>query len=272
MKKLLILFFFLASICANAQRQITTATAGENIASLRAVYISAVDSKVYLATATNPVAGFVITGFNTDELGQVFQSGLMPAPVESASGLTLYLSGTPGVCTTTKPSGSYQVLGSLTDGGQFLFNPAPLIEKIKGWVILGSDFTNSTVTPNDCGISFTVEASKTYVVELVGIFQAAATTTGIGLALDLPSGTVVGLVQAELAAQTAGFNAQIADAAPVSATSGARAANTNGPVSARWIVSVGVTGGTTTLKMRSEIAASLVTLKAGTALSFEKIN
>jgi len=54
--------------------------------------------------------------------------------------------------------------------------------------------------------------------------------------------------------------------------------NLSGLVNEAWADQYGIftmdvlNGGTATLKMRSEVAASLVTLKAGTALSFEKIN
>lgn len=105
--------------------QIITVTAGENILSNRAVYISSADSKAYLATSVKDATGFVIAPIIADSIGQVFQSGLLPAPVESYSGLPVYLSATPGVCTITKPVGDYQKLGILTDGGLFMFNPSP---------------------------------------------------------------------------------------------------------------------------------------------------
>ena len=151
---------------------------------------------------------------------------------------------------------------------------SPPIEKLKQTKILTSDFPNSTVTLNDVtGFSFTMEANKTYLVTFNGMAQSAATTTGLGLALDIPSGSVIGQVRHELAATTSIFHSQNADAAIVAVTTGVRAANTNFPVFGEWVVQVGVTGGACTLKMRSEIATSAVTLKGGLcALSFEKIN
>jgi hypothetical protein len=51
-----------------------------------------------------------------------------------------------------------------------------------------------------------------------------------------------------------------------------RSTVTNTPVSGRWIVQTGATGGTVQLQFRSEIAASAVTMRAGlTALGFRVI-
>jgi hypothetical protein len=132
------------------------------------------------------------------------------------------------------------------------------------WIKLAADVANSTVTlASVTGLSFTAVANTTYLVELVGTFQSAAITTGIALALDIPSGSVSGQVIHPTSATTLGGMEQIADAATTGATTGVRAAATNVPVLASFIVATGATGGAVQLQFRSEVAASAVTMKAG---------
>ncbi len=274
MRTAITILLFFTALLATAQRQVLTVAAGEAIAAERAVYLSTVDGKVYLATDANPATGYVLEAIPVDSTGQVFQSGTVPYSGGENAGRTVYLSSTPGVLTLTKPSASYQIVGTLTDGGRMLLSFSPPIEKLKQTVTLASDFSNSTVTAtNVTGVSFEPDANKTYLIDFNGVAQSAATTTGIGLALDIPSGTVTGLIQHELAGATASFNAQIADGVSVGATTGVRVANSNYLVSGKWIVQVGITGGTCQLKMRSEIAASNVTPKGGLCfISYEKLN
>lgn len=131
------------------------------------------------------------------------------------------------------------------------------------WQKLAADVANSTVTLAPVtGMSFTAAANTTYLVEVVGTFQAAATTTGIALALDIPSGSVSGQSIHPVSATALGGAEQIADNATTGATSGVRAAATNVPITARFIVAVGVTGGNIQLQFRSEVAGSAVTMKA----------
>jgi hypothetical protein len=132
------------------------------------------------------------------------------------------------------------------------------------WTKLSADVANSTVTLAPVtGLSFNATANTTYLVELVGTFTSAATTTGIALALDIPSGSVAGQVIHPISATALGGTEQIADNATTGATSGVRAANSNVSVTARWIIAIGATGGTVQLQFRSEVAASAVTMKAG---------
>lgn len=131
------------------------------------------------------------------------------------------------------------------------------------WAKLTADRSNSTVTlAAATDLSFTALANTTYIVELIGAFTSAATTTGVAVALDIPSGSVVGQVYHPISATTSGSVEQIADNATTGATTGVRAANTNVPIGGQWIVVVGATGGTVQLMFRSEIAASAVVLKA----------
>jgi hypothetical protein len=132
------------------------------------------------------------------------------------------------------------------------------------WIKLAADVANSTVTlASVTGLSFTATANTTYLVELIGTFQSAATTTGIATALDIPSGSVSGHARHPVSTTALGSTEQIADASTTGATTGVRAAATNVPLKASYIVAIGATGGTVQLQFRSEIAASAVTMKAG---------
>jgi hypothetical protein len=141
------------------------------------------------------------------------------------------------------------------------------------WIKLAADVANSTVTlASVTGLTFTALANTTYVVELVGTFQSAATTTGIALALKIPSGSISGFAEHAISTTGSNINEQIADTTTPGATTGVRAAATNVPILGKYIVAVGATGGTVQLQFRSEVAASAVTMKAAvTAMGFRAI-
>lgn len=142
------------------------------------------------------------------------------------------------------------------------------------WTKLAADVANNSVTfAAVSGLSFAAAANSSYIVELTGAFQSAATTTGIALALALPAGaSVSGLAQHAISLTALAPLEQTASANTAGATSGVRAALTNIPVIGRWIVQTGSTAGTVQLQFRSEVAASAVTMKAGiTALGWRLI-
>ncbi len=143
----------------------------------------------------------------------------------------------------------------------------------EAWVKLSADIANSTITFSSVtGLSFTATANTTYQVELIGTFQSAASTTGIAVALSIPSGSVSGMAEHPISTTSSNINEQTANAATSGATTGVRSAATNVPILGKWIVAVGATGGTVQLQFRSEIAASAVTMKAGlTALGHRVI-
>lgn len=132
------------------------------------------------------------------------------------------------------------------------------------WTKLPADVANSTIPlAAATGLSFNAAANASYLVDVIGAYTSAATTTGIALALDIPSGAIAGLIITSTTATSVGSVEQIADNATTGATTGVRAAATNVPISGRWRIDIGATGGTVQLTFRSEIAASAVTLKAG---------
>ena len=55
------------------------------------------------------------------------------------------------------------------------------------WTTLAADVANSTTTlAAVTGLSFTAAANTSYLVQLFGALQSAATTTGATLAVDIP--------------------------------------------------------------------------------------
>lgn len=132
------------------------------------------------------------------------------------------------------------------------------------YTTLGSNSTVSTTAfANVTGLSFSALANTKYLITLNGAYQTAATTTGIGLALDIPTGaTIIGNNIVLTSSTAVGGTEQIADATTTGATTGVRALNTNTPIQCFWIVSVGGTAGTIQLMQRSEIAASNTVLQA----------
>lgn len=131
------------------------------------------------------------------------------------------------------------------------------------YAVLGADVTNSTVTlVNVTGLLLPVEANTTYEIEISGAFTAAAATTGFGVAVDIPSGSVVGQMVHPISQTAAGSTMQNADAAVGGATSGVPTLGANIPFSYKGIVAVGATAGNVQVMCRSEIAASAVTVKA----------
>lgn len=131
------------------------------------------------------------------------------------------------------------------------------------WTKLASNSTVSTTAfANVTGMSFTATANTTYIVQVFGAYQTAATTTGIALTLDIPSGSLIGQGVVATSATAAGTWEVIADAASTGATTGVRALNTNTPIQAFFVVAIGASGGTVQLMQRSEVAASNTVLQA----------
>ena len=64
-----------------------------------------------------------------------------------------------------------------------------LKDRIGRTILFTGTYSNNTVTySNITGLSFINSLNAVYEVEIIGAFQSAATTTGIGLALSVPSG------------------------------------------------------------------------------------
>lgn len=140
---------------------------------------------------------------------------------------------------------------------------------------LASDYTNSTVTLSDItGINFDAEASAVYEIEIVGELQSAATTTGLGLALTVPTGSTVSghWWHASATTQVSTLGWQNASATVGAKTSGVPATTTTYPVTGKWHVTTSTTAGNIKLQGASEVASSQITLKAGFMMKARRIN
>ena len=143
-------------------------------------------------------------------------------------------------------------------------------------LFLVSDATNSsnTTPSNVSGFSFAAAANASYEIDVIGLAQSAATTTGLGLALDTPASPVfvagIGLNAGSTSGTPVTFVSTGDDAITVVSTSMV-AANTNSPVWAKFLLTNGSNSGTVQLRLRSEINGSQVTLKAGTMMRVRRI-
>lgn len=140
------------------------------------------------------------------------------------------------------------------------------------YLSLASNNTVSTTALADVtGMSFTGDANTTYEVEIFGAFQTAATTTGIGIAFNIPSGTVYGMTFAPSANTTAMITQNLADDTVLAPTTAVAAANTYYAIFGKFLIAVGGTGGTVQLRQRSEVAASNSILKAGLKMKYRTV-
>ena len=122
---------------------------------------------------------------------------------------------------------------------------------------------NATTLANVAGMAFEALANTTYLIQLFGAFQTAATTTGIGFALDIPSGSVIGSIRVHSANATIQGTMCRADRACVAPSTAVPTANTNMPLTGFYVVAIGGTGGVVQLTQRSEVAGSNTRLMAG---------
>lgn len=131
-------------------------------------------------------------------------------------------------------------------------------------VRLGVDRVNSTVNFADCtGLEFDMAPNSHYAFEFTGAYTAAAGTTGLQLSVNGPASPNLVVAAGQIATSgTAVVNGGIASydtGINATASGGATAL----PFFVKGNISTGANGGTFILRFRSEIAASAVTIKAG---------
>jgi hypothetical protein len=141
------------------------------------------------------------------------------------------------------------------------------------WQKLTADVVNSTVALAPVpGMIFEAEPDTSYLVDILGAYQSVISTTGLALALDIPSGSVIGQAVAVVTGTTPGMVEQFADNSTSGATAATRVPNSNTAVSARYVVNIGSIAGPVQLMFRSEIAGSAITMKAAlTVMGTRKI-
>lgn len=133
-----------------------------------------------------------------------------------------------------------------------------------GWTyhILAANFANSTVTPSDVtGMNFAVAANTKYEVEVFGVYQTAAATTGVGMSMSAPAGSSLAMYMlTPISATASGSTLQRTGSDPTGATASVDTLNADVPLFAKGMVNVANTAGTVQLRWRSEVAASAATL------------
>lgn len=133
--------------------------------------------------------------------------------------------------------------------------------------------TGANVTPvNITGWVFSIEADSTYFVEVAGFLQAAATTTGAGIQIDVSVAVAdVGLAFVHQLANTGTLTggSAIADGANAGVSSGLPAANTKVPFFGQGLIVTGGSPGIAQMRLRSEVSAA-VSLKANSLIRVHK--
>lgn len=161
----------------------------------------------------------------------------------------------------------YRADGSKVEGGADGLDGTDGVDGSDGWTYaaLAAPFANSTVTPTAVtDVLFAAAANTKYEVEVFGVYQAAAATTGIGLSLSCPASTVpVGFAITPVSTTAPGSMMQNTSPNPTAATASVPALNADTPIWGKWIVPVSATAGNVQLMMCSEIASSAVTLQGG---------
>jgi hypothetical protein len=132
-------------------------------------------------------------------------------------------------------------------------------------VKLTVDRTNSTTSlANATGLSFTVEANKTYAFEFYIRFRSAATTTGIQLSVNAPASPTALVFNIETPTSNTAITDSIRRAADTgAATSGIDSADVDTLAKITGLLVNGANAGTLIVRFASEVGASTVTIKAG---------
>lgn len=145
-----------------------------------------------------------------------------------------------------------------------------------GISVAGSDSNNSTTSPADAtGITFEALANSTYEVEISGVVVAAASTTGCQPLLTGPSGTVLHgtwFYGADASNDRYLFiygTIDVAAAFTASRTASGGLGET--PIAYHGTVVTGGSAGTVKMRFQSEVAASQVSVKAGTFITWRRL-
>jgi len=149
------------------------------------------------------------------------------------------------------------------------------IPKLTYTTRLAGDLT-STVTAfaNATGLSFYMLANTDYSFDVRLIFQTAATTTGINLAINGPASpiSVVALCEVVQESLLRVDDCRSYDNATAFLTTGIDAANSDSIATIRGIVRNGANAGNLIVRFASEVAASQVTIKAGSFIRWQQLN
>lgn len=142
----------------------------------------------------------------------------------------------------------------------------------------GTQASTATTLSNITALLAALVANSVYEIEAFLTFQSAATTTGLGLGFQAPSGSrpmleiTVPITSTAAASQlrTIFPNAAAVESGEVLGT-GVTAANSNHTAHVRGMVVTGATAGNFQLRFRSEVSGSAITLQTGSTLIARKI-
>lgn len=193
-----------------------------------------------------------------------------PAGTAGAKGDT-GLTGTTGPAGAIGPEGPTGPTGATGLKGDTGFTGAtgpqgPVGTGLTAIVKKGADESFTATTLADvAGTALTMAANADYEFDYLVIFQTAATTTGIWLALNGPTGLIElsALVETQTAPTTWSSAVHLAYNGGAT-TASIDAANTRRIARIRGIVRNGTTAGNLVLRAASEVSGSAVTIKRGT--------
>lgn len=154
------------------------------------------------------------------------------------------------------------------------------ISPVADHIRLDADLNTSSATLADVsGMSFLLDENSFYEVVVSGLFQTAATTTGIKVGATAPTGSTLNMLffGATTAANTAWIDFQSGTTSVSTTSLGVVAANTDYMFTARFMVATGAESGSPStgtvgsfqLQFASEVAAS-ATLREGTCMVLRK--
>lgn len=144
-------------------------------------------------------------------------------------------------------------------------------------MLLGGDLTNNSnpaAYANATGLSFAVEANKTYRFDFELIWRTTVTTSGCYLAVAAPSGATVcggGYLYSTLIGGLFGGYFRATDTDGV-ATGGMDLANQNVHGKITGTIINGANAGTLQLRFKNETAGQTLTIKAGSSLVWYQLN
>lgn len=137
--------------------------------------------------------------------------------------------------------------------------------------LVADNVVSTTALADVTGMSFTALANTSYEIEIFGAMQSAATTTGLGIALNIPSGSALGFTLVPSANNATQPVIQRADDAFLITSATVATANANFPLQGKYLVAVGATGGTIQLRQSSETAGTNTTLMTGLRMKYRDI-
>ena len=138
------------------------------------------------------------------------------------------------------------------------------------WKVVTADITKSNVTLADItGLTFSIDASTTYLIEAYIFWLAAATTTGLSLALNGPASPTNVIYSAIIPTAATAIQAGGATAYETKITGTASLTTTLGATFSGQVVN-GTTAGTLAMRWSPEVVAS-ATIKRGSWARVVKI-